>query len=187
MGESAGSISISLHLLANGGDTSGLYRAAIMQSGTANSVPSLEAESPTIQKHFDDLAGRVACSNSTGSSTVIECLRAVDAITFSNGSNAVYNEITTSVSLGLFPWLPLRDDFFMTAAPSALLAEGKFASHVPILSSDCLDEGTAFVPTFLNTTAQFDGWLSGSCLFDVLRYMRLTIINRRIPIPIAEQ
>ncbi|KAF7973624.1 hypothetical protein HWV62_14808 [Athelia sp. TMB] len=164
VGESAGSISISLHLLANGGNTSGLYRAAIMQSGTANSVPSLEAESPTIQGHFDDLANRVACSNSTSNSTVLECLRAVDAVTFSNASNAVYNEINTGVSLGLFPWIPLRDDFFVTAAPSKLFMEGKFASHVPILSSDCLDEGTAFVPTFLNTTAQFDGWLSGEFL-----------------------
>ena len=188
MGESAGSISISLHLLANVGDTGGLYRAAIVQSGSANSVPSLEAESPTIQRYFDDLTGRIACSNSTANSTVIECLRAVDAVMLANGSNAVYDEITTSINLGLFPWIPVRDDFFMTDAPSTLLEEGKFASHVPIMSSDVLDEGTDFVPTFLNTTEQFDGWLAGVCFVRVLHYMRLTVLfNRNIPFTVAEQ
>ncbi|KAF7984173.1 hypothetical protein HWV62_16852 [Athelia sp. TMB] len=164
VGESAGSISISLQLLANGGDTGGLYRAAIVQSGSANSVPSLDAASPTIQRYFDDLTSRIACSNSTANSTAIECLRAVDAVMLANGSNAIYDEITTSINLGLFPWIPVRDDFFMTDVPSTLLEQGKFASHVPILSSDVLDEGTDFVPTFLNTTEQFDDWLEGTFL-----------------------
>ncbi len=33
-GESAGSVSVSLQMLANGGDTEGLFRAAFMQSGS---------------------------------------------------------------------------------------------------------------------------------------------------------
>ncbi|KZP11710.1 alpha/beta-hydrolase [Athelia psychrophila] len=167
VGESAGSISISQHLLANGGNTEGLFRAAIALSGSANTVPSLDADSSTIQEHYNDIVSRVACTSPTtnggGNETTLECLRTVDSVTFANASNAVYNEITTSFILGMIPWIPVRDDFFTTAAPSTLLGQGKFASHIPLLSSDCLDEGTVFAPTILNTTDQFESWLNRAC------------------------
>ena len=37
-GESAGAISVSLHMLANGGNTEGLFRAAFMMSGSPTSI-----------------------------------------------------------------------------------------------------------------------------------------------------
>lgn len=51
MGESAGSISVIEHLLASGGDTEGLYHAAIAMSGGP-----LKHEGPSRQQPlFDDL------------------------------------------------------------------------------------------------------------------------------------
>lgn len=55
MGESAGSISVIQHLLASGGDTEGLYHAAIAMSGGP-----LKLEGPSRQQPlFDDLVSLV--------------------------------------------------------------------------------------------------------------------------------
>ena len=49
-GESAGSISVSLQMLANGGDTEGLFHAAFMQSGGPFSLGPLEdGKFPSLQ------------------------------------------------------------------------------------------------------------------------------------------
>lgn len=39
-GESSGAISIGFHMLVNGGDTEGLYRGAILESGAVRLTPS---------------------------------------------------------------------------------------------------------------------------------------------------
>ncbi|KAJ7207637.1 Carboxylesterase family-domain-containing protein, partial [Mycena pura] len=41
-GESSGAISVAMHMLANDGDTEGLFRAAFMQSGSPVPVGPLE-------------------------------------------------------------------------------------------------------------------------------------------------
>ena len=42
-GESAGAFSIGMHMVANGGDTEGLFRAVFLQSGGPWSVDTIES------------------------------------------------------------------------------------------------------------------------------------------------
>jgi len=68
-GESAGSMSVSLHMLVNGGDTEGLFRAAFMESGSPLSVGDITHG----QQYYDDIVELTGCS---GSSDTLACLRA---------------------------------------------------------------------------------------------------------------
>ena len=72
-GESAGSTSVSLQLLANGGDTEGLFRGAIMQSGSPASVLGM-ADERTAQAVYDSFTTSVGCANATDT---LECIRQV--------------------------------------------------------------------------------------------------------------
>lgn len=70
-GQSAGSISVSLHLLTNGGDTEGLFQAAIMESGSPTSLVDTPVEA---QQFYDALVQGLGCANSTDT---LNCLRQV--------------------------------------------------------------------------------------------------------------
>ena len=67
-GQSAGGISIGSQLVTNGGDTEGLFRGAIMQSGS----PQTTVDSLSGQPHYDRLVRDVGCS---GADDTLECLR----------------------------------------------------------------------------------------------------------------
>ena len=67
-GESAGSVSIGLHLVANGGNTEGLFRGAIMESG----FPSHHSDITAGQSDYDALVEQAGCQ---GSADTLECLR----------------------------------------------------------------------------------------------------------------
>ncbi|KAF8260208.1 Alpha/Beta hydrolase protein [Lactarius quietus] len=68
-GESAGSISVSLHMLVNGGDTEGLFHAAFMESGSPLPVGDITHG----QQYYNDIVELTGCS---GSSDTLACLRA---------------------------------------------------------------------------------------------------------------
>lgn len=67
-GESAGAISVSLHMLANGGDTEGLFRAAFMESG----APIPVGDITNGQKYYDALVADTDC---IGAPDTLACLR----------------------------------------------------------------------------------------------------------------
>lgn len=69
-GESAGAISVALQMLANGGNTEGLFRGGFMQSGAPIPVGDITRG----QKYYDALVKETSC---TGSSDTLECLRTV--------------------------------------------------------------------------------------------------------------
>ena len=69
-GESAGAISVALHMLVNKGDQEGLFRGAIMQSGGPIPVGDIEHG----QHYYDTLVKNAACDNSPDT---LECLRNV--------------------------------------------------------------------------------------------------------------
>lgn len=79
-GESAGAISIALHMLTNGGDTEGLFRGAFMESGSPIPVGDITGGQP----YYDDLVERTGCS---GSSDTLECLRGVEYQTLLDAVN----------------------------------------------------------------------------------------------------
>lgn len=67
-GESAGAISIALHMITNNGNNDGLFRAAFMQSGGPLPLPNITDG----QIYYDALVSQVGCS---GAKDTLACLR----------------------------------------------------------------------------------------------------------------
>ncbi|KAH8155183.1 uncharacterized protein LAJ45_00192 [Morchella importuna] len=149
-GESAGAYSVGYHLLANNGDNEGLFRAAILQSG---SPPG-----PTLNSlgHFDEMYNSVVdilgCSNT---SDRLQCLREVP-----------YEQLFDALQPQLYTWTPVVDGDFIPGWPSDRMAAGKFA-NVTILIGANTDEGTAtfFGPrNIINTTEDLRNYLLNGSL-----------------------
>ncbi|EMD39520.1 hypothetical protein CERSUDRAFT_111844 [Gelatoporia subvermispora B] len=157
-GESAGGISVALQMLTNGGDTQGLFRAAVMASGSPIPVGDIS----NGQIYYDELVRLTGC---TGSSDTLECLRRVpydrlkQAVDMSPG-------IMSPQSLNL-AWLPRADGKFLVEAPQQLVLKGSVA-RIPFITGDCDDEGTIFsiipstTPERVETSKQFETWFTNT-------------------------
>ncbi|KAJ5659236.1 hypothetical protein N7507_005687 [Penicillium longicatenatum] len=132
-GESAGAYSVGDHLVTNGGDNEGLFRAAIMDSGNAVGPPYNGTE--WHQPMYDGIVERAGCSNATNT---LECLRDLPYETF------------YSVAYAGLEWFATIDDMFISQYPQISYREGKIAK-VPILLGTNTDEGTSFGTTGVNT------------------------------------
>ncbi|KAJ5565121.1 Triacylglycerol lipase (LipA) [Penicillium frequentans] len=132
-GESAGAYSVGDHLVTNGGDNEGLFRAAIMDSGNAVGPPYNGTE--WHQPMYDGIVERAGCSNTTNT---LECLRNLPYETF------------YSVAYAGLEWFATIDDIFISQYPQISYREGKIVK-VPILVGTNTDEGTSFGTTGVNT------------------------------------
>ncbi|KIK50762.1 hypothetical protein GYMLUDRAFT_50992 [Collybiopsis luxurians FD-317 M1] len=142
-GESAGSISASLHMLANGGDPEGLFRAAFMESGSPLSVGDITLG----QKYYNQL---VAATNCSRLSNTLECLRHVPYPQLKAALDETPN-IFSYQSIEL-PWLPRVDGVFLLDNPQMLVQRGEIAP-IPVVTGNCDDEGTIFSLASLNVTS----------------------------------
>lgn len=134
MGESAGSWSVTAHLVANEGNNEGLFRAAVGISGGPLAVDGPERQ----QALFDDMVNYVGCS---GTSDKIACLRQAPYAKIFEHANTV-NNFFGFRSLAS-AWTLRPDGKFLTESPDKLVAAGKIA-NVPILYGDMENEGTLF-------------------------------------------
>ncbi|KAH9040256.1 carotenoid ester lipase precursor [Lactarius hengduanensis] len=125
-GESAGAISVSLQMLANGGNTEGLFRAAFMQSGSPTPVGDIT----NGQKYYDFL---VAHTNCTGSPDTLVCLRAAPY-------EALQAAMDSTPSLFSF---------------QKLVQQG-IVAKIPFVAGECDDEGTLFSLSNANITKDAD-------------------------------
>ncbi|KAJ7599913.1 carotenoid ester lipase precursor [Mycena floridula] len=141
-GESAGAISASLQMLANGGNTEGLFRGAFLESGSPIPVGDISHGQP----YYDAVVSHTGCS---GAADTLACLRTVP-----------YAKLKAAINLspGIFSyqsldlaWLPRADGVFLTDSPQKLVQAGKVA-NIPFVSGDCDDEGTLFSLSTLNIT-----------------------------------
>ncbi|KAF8627374.1 hypothetical protein AX17_006189 [Amanita inopinata Kibby_2008] len=142
-GESAGAISASLHMLTNGGDTEGLFRASVMQSGSPIPVGSIEHG----QKYYDAVVAQTGCS---GAADTLACLRTIPYPQLKNAINKSPG-IFAYQSLNL-AWLPRVDGVFLRDNPQQLVLQGSVA-NIPFITGDCDDEGTLFSLSTLNITS----------------------------------
>ncbi|KAJ6485377.1 Alpha/Beta hydrolase protein [Mycena vitilis] len=151
-GESAGAISVSLQMLANGGDTEGLFRAGYMQSGSPVPVGPIE----NGQKYYDELVAQTGCA---GSADTLACLRGVPYDTLKAAQDA--SPFFLSYQSLVLAWLPREDGVFLTDQPQRLVQQGKVA-NVPFITGDCDDEGTIFSLSTLNVTtdAEFSEYIA---------------------------
>ncbi|KAJ7443860.1 Alpha/Beta hydrolase protein [Mycena latifolia] len=151
-GESAGAISVSLHMVTNGGDNEGLFRAGFMESGAPIPVGPLE----NGQKYYDSIVQQTGCSYSVDT---LACLRTVPYAKLKAAQDAIPS-ILSYQSLSA-AWLPREDGMFLTDNPMRLVELGSVAT-VPFITGNCDDEGTLFSLTTLNLTtdAAFLEWVS---------------------------
>ncbi|KAI0694774.1 carotenoid ester lipase precursor [Earliella scabrosa] len=143
-GESAGAISVALQMLANGGNTEGLFRGAFMQSGSPIPVGDIE----NGQSDYDTLVAKTGCS---GAKDTLQCLRDVPFATLKKAVDSSPG-IFAYQSLQL-AWLPRADGNFLADAPQKLVQQGKVA-NIPFVTGDCDDEGTLFSLSNVNVSSE---------------------------------
>ncbi|KAL0959302.1 hypothetical protein HGRIS_014566 [Hohenbuehelia grisea] len=158
-GESAGSFSVGLQMLANGGDPQGLFRAGFMQSGTIIPVGDITHG----QKYYDAIVEDTGCA---GESDTLQCLRALPYDILKSAADQTPS-ILGYESLAA-AWAPRVDSEFITDVPHALVKQGKIAS-VPFVAGNTDDEGTlfAFASRNVTTTAEFKGYIKSVLLPDI--------------------
>ncbi|KAH6880040.1 Alpha/Beta hydrolase protein [Thelonectria olida] len=147
-GESAGARSLGMQLVAYDGNSDGLFRSAILESGS--SVAKFVGAS-AWQSYFDALLAKTGCDTATDK---LDCLRELPWQTL----NKIWNG-TNPLSVSSPTLSAVVDGDFMTGQGSRLLKDGKFA-RVPLLIGNNFDEGTGYAKTGINTTAQFQSYLS---------------------------
>ncbi|KAI9447105.1 carotenoid ester lipase precursor [Russula earlei] len=145
-GESAGAISVALHMLVNKGDQEGLFRGAIMQSGGPIPVGDIEDG----QEHYDELVKNAGCDKSTDT---LECLRLIPYDRFKYAMD-LSPDFFAYRGLAL-AWLPRVDGVFLTEPPQYSVMRSHVA-NVPMITGNCDDEGSLFSLSSLNVTTTIE-------------------------------
>ncbi|KZV65482.1 alpha/beta-hydrolase [Peniophora sp. CONT] len=148
-GESAGSISVAMQLLANNGDNEGLFRAGFMQSGGPISQKTGQVEDG--QTFFDEFASDAGCIGSVGSIAVFDCLRNASLADIRSAiakSRTLFDYASLSLA-----WQPRADGAFLTDNAQRLVLNGSVAD-VPFVIGNDDDEGTLFSLANSNITTE---------------------------------
>ncbi|KAK8202275.1 hypothetical protein M8818_005804 [Zalaria obscura] len=145
-GESAGAASVGFHLTAYNGRDDHLFRAAIMESGNPVAYGPLNG-TDYYQPRYAALVAAAGCDNAN---STLACLRQLPLFVLNNILNT--SDFNTD-------WNPTVDGDFIARYTSLQMADGDFV-HVPIIDGANSDEGTAFSPTGINTTADLVYYLN---------------------------
>ncbi|KAF8995824.1 carotenoid ester lipase precursor [Cyathus striatus] len=151
-GESAGAISAALQLVAKDGNSEGLFRAAVMESGSPIPLKPIADQQPV----YDQLVSDTGCGSSQDT---FACLRTLPFNTLMAAINNSPN-LFSYQSL-MLAYQPSVDGEFIVRNPTTSISQGLYAK-VPIISGDCDDEGTAFSLSNLNVSneAEFRQYIS---------------------------
>lgn len=122
-GESAGAYSVGDHINAFDGDSGGLFRAAILESGNAVGPPLNGSD--WYQHLYDNLASSVGCA---GANNTLQCMRDVP-----------YDKIAPFGYVGP-EWFHAIDGTFIARYGQQSLKQGKFAK-IPLILGTTTDEG----------------------------------------------
>ncbi|WVR04784.1 hypothetical protein IAU60_001796 [Kwoniella sp. DSM 27419] len=160
-GESAGAIAISLLYLDENVKT---FRSAIMESGAQSTLP-LGPTGSTWEGAYQYLLKATGCVSGGGNSTASnstsvatnatatqspwQCLQNLPADQLLQGQLAVK---ANPLYQGGFVYGPSIDGDIIPDSPHTLLSQGKFAK-IPFITGNNKDEGTGFIPSYVNTTA----------------------------------
>ena len=93
-GESAGAVSVSLHMVMNNGNHEGLFRAAVMQSGSPSPFGDIEHG----QGIYDTVVEKAGCK---GARDTLECLRQVPYETYKKATDEAPGIISIRVRVNL--------------------------------------------------------------------------------------
>ncbi|KAK7546631.1 Alpha/Beta hydrolase protein [Phyllosticta citricarpa] len=146
-GESAGAASVGAQLVAYNGRDDSLFRGAIAQSGGPIYYGPLNSSADNDAK-YQSFIKTTPCRNATAP---LACLRTLDYETLNSAIN----------STGFTSWGVAIDGDFIAGKTSQQVARGDYV-QVPIIIGANSDEGTAFSPTGIETTADFERILLNS-------------------------
>jgi carboxylesterase type B len=136
-GESAGSASVSLHLLSP--LSAPFFKSAIMQSGSSMAEWATLDSSIALKRNREYLEN-LNCKGSTAE--MIECARKIHPKHFLEKSDE-YFYTRADASIMQFPYLPVVDNYFLPEEPIVLLNKGKF-KKCPIMLGVNKDEANWF-------------------------------------------
>ncbi|CAE6459065.1 unnamed protein product [Rhizoctonia solani] len=156
-GESAGAMSVGYQMMYKDGDIGGVFRAALMQSGSPSTYAAHPASYPPRQAAYNFIVNATGCAGSS-----FECLRNADAETLKQANYAVFKLPPRLVSLDPYPTAVgptlSSNDPFLSRSPGQTIREGRFAK-VPFICGTNLDEGTLFT-TNPSTTQEVVSFLT---------------------------
>ncbi|OCH92465.1 alpha/beta-hydrolase [Obba rivulosa] len=146
-GLNAGSESVGLHMLTNGGNNEGLFSGAVMQSG----FPLPLNNYTQLQSTYD---AYVSAANCSGTPDTLECLRQAPLQTLLTAMDTIPPETLTE------GWEVIVDGEFIPEQPTTLLMKGSVA-RVPYIIADTDDEGTetALFFTAIDTDEAVRSWI----------------------------
>ncbi|CUA66830.1 hypothetical protein RSOLAG22IIIB_00278 [Rhizoctonia solani] len=161
-GESAGSVSVGAQMAYRGGNTGGVFRAAIMQSGTPSTMATSILSPRTRQQTYDGIAQYLGCpvSGGAGSKDALresfECVRGADTMDLQRAEWKVLEipenlKATDPAPIAFAPSIYPNDPFFFDG-PDRIAENHQFV-NVPLIIGGTLDEGTDFVPSLSDTPA----------------------------------
>uniref|UniRef100_A0A6B2E559 Acetylcholinesterase n=2 Tax=Larroussius TaxID=59268 RepID=A0A6B2E559_9DIPT len=138
-GESAGAVSVSMHLLS--ALSHDLFQRAILQSGSPTAPWALITREEAISRALR-LAEAVECPHERDNlPEVLECLRGKDA-------KQLVNNEWNSLGICEFPFVPVVDGAFLDETPQRSMATGRF-KKTDILTGSNTEEGYYFIIYYL--------------------------------------
>ncbi|KAI9742906.1 MAG: hypothetical protein M1818_003635 [Claussenomyces sp. TS43310] len=149
-GGSSGADNVGLHLTAYGGKDEGLFRAAILQSGSAATRTSYQGI--VSQELYNKLITKAGCN---GTEASLECLR---ELSFSQVNFAFNDSAEAGSPMMLRFGLPVMDGELLRHFGSLNLKASKIAK-VPIISGVVLNEGSTWIPHNVSNWEEFRVYL----------------------------
>lgn len=149
-GSSAGAASVTMHMIANGGEDRGLFHGAIISSASFATLLTIEES----QYQFDNLATRLGCTVDD----TLECLR--------NKTTVEIQEVNTfnlplphAANPPLYQWLPVIDGEYIPDYTYRAFAEGKVI-QIPVLIGDDKNGGTDFADRGTSSLVESNLWMA---------------------------
>ncbi|CCO27147.1 extracellular triacylglycerol lipase precursor [Rhizoctonia solani AG-1 IB] len=168
-------MSVGYQMMYEDGNTGGVFRAALMQSGSPSTYAALPASYPPRQAAYDFVTNATGCVGGN-----FECLRNADDETLKQANYDVFKLPLDLVSLDPYPTAVgptlSSGDPFLSRPPRQTIQEGKFAK-VPFVCGTNLDEGTLFT-TNPNTTQELVTFLTTQLPGLTFGTMNTTIVEQ---------
>jgi carboxylesterase type B len=141
-GQSSGALSVGKQLIAYQGRDDGLFRGAIMESGSMIEKWPYNIDNATAYTEalYHNLTETTHCDTKA---SPLECLRALPLDQLSAALN--YSQTPVFSGTGLGPWLTVVDGDFLQDTPFESLAKECFNHNVTIMYTTTSDEASVFL------------------------------------------